>query len=232
MRKKKIYIFILIITAMILSACGGADANQTPTLSVDQIQTLAIFTFQAALTKTAQALPPATWTPTKKPSPIATFAPPTDATTFATNTSSGGIAGCQDSAFVKDITIPDKTQMSPGQSFTKTWLMQNNGTCAWESGFLFNIIGGEAMGGVAVTLNQQVDPGRQIEISVPMVAPTDITGEVRGDWRLSDANGNYFGDSPYVIIVVGDATATVASPSTAESVTPSPTATETPTPTP
>jgi hypothetical protein len=52
-----------------------------------------------------------------------------------------------------------------------------------------------------------------------MVAPTDKTGELKGTWRLSDANGNFFGDGVYVLVVVGTST-------------PAPTATETPTPTP
>ncbi len=96
--------------------------------------------------------------------------------------------------------------MTPGQSFTKTWLVSNTGTCAWEAGFKFNVVGGDAMGGVAVTLNQTVEPGRQYEFSVPMVAPTDKTGEIKGTWRLADANGNFFGDGVYVQVRIGSAT--------------------------
>lgn len=224
MQKMKILPLAVALTALILSACGGGSADFTPTLSVDQIQTLAVFTFQAGLTQTALAQPTDTPMPTNTPVPPATFAPPTDGAPLATNTSSAGASSCYNSAFAGDVTILDQTPMTPGQSFTKTWRMLNNGTCAWEPGFIFNIVGGESMGGVAVTLNQRVEPGRQIEISVPMVAPKDKTGELKGTWRLSDADGKFFGDAPWVIIVVGDTTATV----TAE--TAAPTATLTPTP--
>ncbi|MFZ5909195.1 MAG: NBR1-Ig-like domain-containing protein [Chloroflexota bacterium] len=225
MHKIKILLPAIAVTALILSACGGGSADATPTLSVDQIQTLAVFTFQAGLTQTALAQPTATPVPTNTPSPEATFALPTGGASIATNTSSVGAAACYDSAFAGDVTIPDKTSMTPGQSFTKTWRMLNNGTCAWEPGFIFNIVGGEAMGGVAVTLNQKVEPGRQIEISVPMVAPKDKTGELKGTWRLSDASGNFFGDAPWVIIVVGGTTATATGGTATSTSTPTPTPT-------
>lgn len=223
MQKMKMLSLAVVFTALALGACGGGAADATPTLSVDQIQTLAVFTFQAGLTQTALAQPTDTPTPTDIPSPQATFALPTGGGPVATNTSSVGAAACYDSAFAGDVTIPDQTPMTPGQSFTKTWRMLNNGTCAWEPGFIFNIIGGEAMGGVAVTLNQRVEPGRQIEISVPMVAPKDKTGELKGTWRLSDANGNFFGDAPWVIVVVGDTTATVTVGTSTPTSTPTPT---------
>lgn len=223
MRKAKTLTLIVAGVMLALSACGGASAESTPTMSVEQIQTLAVFTFQAGLTQTALAQPTNTPSPTMTPPPPPTFAPASGEAPLPTNTSSVGAAACYNSAFAGDVTIPDGTQMSPGQSFTKTWRMLNNGSCAWEPGFIFNIVGGESMGGVAVTLNQRVEPGRQIEISVPMVVPKDKTGELKGTWRLADANGNYFGETPWVSIVVGNATATAAAAAT-------PTATPTATP--
>jgi hypothetical protein len=118
------------------------------------------------------------------------------------------------------VTIPDDTEVTPGQSFTKTWLVSNTGTCAWDAGFTFNIVSGEPLGGVAVTLNQKVEPGRQYEFSVPMVAPTNKTGTLKGTWRLSDANSNFFGDGVYVqVIVEGAATAAPTATPTATPVT-------------
>ena len=38
-----------------------------------------------------------------------------------------------------------------------------------------------------------------------MVAPTDKTGELKGTWRLSDADGNFFGDGVYVLVDIGSA---------------------------
>ena len=222
MRKMKLLIALTLLAVLVLSACGGSE-DGTPTLTVEQIQTLAVMTYQAQLTQTALAIPTETFTPlpTETPITIVTFASPDSASSAeATNTpvSSGQLIDCYDLAYVKDVTIPDNTQMTPGQSFTKTWLVSNSGTCDWEPGFIFNVVGGETMNGAAVTLNQTVQPGRQYEFSVPMIAPTDQTGEIKSTWQLADTDNNFFGQGVYVLIEIGgSATATP---------------TETPTPTP
>lgn len=50
------------------------------------------------------------------------------------------------SAFVSDVTIPDGTMMSPGQSFTKTWQIKNSGSTIW-SGYSLAFDRGTQMGG-------------------------------------------------------------------------------------
>ena len=217
MQLKKYAIMLTLLATLVLSACGGSDAEATPTLSVEQIQTLAVETYQAQLTETALALPTSTPLPTDTPIPVVTFASPEGSTSpFPTNTvASGSQAACYGLRFADDVTIDDGTQMTPGQSFTKTWLVSNTGTCAWEQGFVFNVVSGDAMGGVAVTLNQTVEPGRQFEFSVPMVAPTNKSGTLKGFWQLSDANGNFFGDQVYVEIEVGGSAPTATQAATA-----------------
>ena len=208
MKRTRFVIMLTLLAMVALSSCGGSAADATPTLSVEQIQTLAVMTYQAQLTQTALALPTSTPLPTNTPIPIVTFASPDGSSSpVATNTtaSSGQTTSCYGLTFVNDVTIPDGTQMTPGQSFTKTWSVSNTGTCAWDPGFIFNVVGGDAMGGVAVTLNQTVEPGRQYEFSVPMVAPTNKSGELKGTWRLADANGNFFGDGVFVVVDIGGA---------------------------
>lgn len=205
MLKNKMILIVTLLFTIILSACGGGDAQ--PTLSVEQIQTFAVMTYQAQLTQTAAALPTSTPLPSETPSPVVTFSVPEGSPSATATLASGAQPNaCYGLSYVKDITIPDNTKMKPGQSFTKTWLVANTGTCAWEPGFIFNVVAGEPMNGVAVTLKQAVDPGRQFEFSVPMIAPDDKTGELKGTWRLSDANNNFFGDGVYVIIEIEDGT--------------------------
>jgi Ig-like domain from next to BRCA1 gene len=209
MQRKKLVIGLTLLVAVILSACGGNNAEATPEMSMEEIQTLAVMTYQAQLTQTALAQPTSTPAPTDTPIILVTFAEVTSSPVVATSTTgSSQVTSCYGLSYVKDVTIPDNTQLTPGQSFTKTWLVSNTGTCAWEAGFIFNVVSGEAMGGVSVTLNQQVEPGRQYEFSVPMVAPTNKTGELKGTWRLSDANGTFFGDGVYVLVDVGGSTPT------------------------
>ena len=220
MQKLKQFIALSLLAVFVLSACGGGDAGATPTLSVEQIQTLAVMTYQAQLTQTALVQPTFTPEPTDTPVPIPSFAEPTTASDVVatSTTASGQSSSCYGLSYVKDVTIPDNTEVTPGQSFTKTWLVSNTGTCAWEVGFVFNVVAGDAMGGTAVTLNQAVEPGRQYEFSVPMVAPTNKTGELKGTWRLSDADGNFFGDGVYVLVDVG--AAATAAPTVTPTATP------------
>ena len=212
MQRKNLVIMLTLLAALVLSACGGGEAEPTPTFSMEQIQTLAVITYQAQLTQTALAYPTSTPSPTLSPTPAATFAAPTSGSPVALATTpvtgSGQSSACYGLSYVSDVTIPDNTKVTPGQSFTKTWRVLNSGSCAWESGFVFNIVGGQAIGGTAVTLNQRVEPGRQYEFSVPMVVPTSATGELKGTWRLSDTNGNFFGDGVYVVVNVSGTAAT------------------------
>jgi hypothetical protein len=96
--------------------------------------------------------------------------------------------------------------MDPGETFTKTWKVQNSGTCAWDAGFKFQSTGGNAMGATAFTLPASVAAGASYDISVPMTAPS-TSGTVRGNWRMSTAAGQFFGDEVFVQIVVGAGTA-------------------------
>jgi hypothetical protein len=98
--------------------------------------------------------------------------------------------------------------MTPGQTFTKTWKVVNNGSCAWDAGFKFAFTGGDAMSGVTYTLPSAVAVNATVDISVAMTAPTTKTGDIRGNWRMSTAGGQFFGDEVYVIVTVGGSAAT------------------------
>ncbi|MBE3117541.1 MAG: hypothetical protein IMZ50_02135, partial [Candidatus Atribacteria bacterium] len=120
----------------------------------------------------------------------------------------------------------------PRQVFTKTWLVKNTGSCIWETGFKFAFTGGDAMGGTTLVLDKTVSPGAEVELSIAMTAPNK-TGPVHGNWRMSAANGTFFGDEVFVLINLSGATSTVTSTATATATageaTAVPTQTETPT---
>lgn len=212
----------LLALSLLLAACGPGAEQTTPTLSVEQIQTQAVATFAADLTSTALAMPTDTPTPTETPTPSATSTP----AGTSTSTSVGVIptASCYGLTYVSDVTIPDNTNMTPGQTFTKTWRVRNSGSCAWQAGFNFRFTSGEAMGGTTVALQSAVQPGAETNLSVELTAP-GTPGTYRGNWRMTTASGTFFGDEVYVLIVVGSATATATS---APSATPAPTDTPPP----
>ena len=223
---------ISLTVGLMLAACGSSAEEATPTFTVEQIQTEAVATFSAGLTETALAMPTETPTSTATPAPTVTSLPA--ATTIAVPTVGGTIppASCEGSAFVSDVTVPDNTTMTPGQTFTKTWRVLNNGTCAWETSFELNFTGGERMDGTSGSLSEAIQVGGEVDISVEMTAP-DAAGTYRGNWRMVNAAGAFFGDEIYVLIIVGDSTATPtteasATATTAATVTETPTPTETP----
>ena len=157
------------------------------------------------------------------PTPTATNAPVATNTVAATAIATIPVDSCDGLAFVSDVTVPDNTTMTPGQQFTKTWRVRNNGTCPWEAGFNFNFTSGEAMGGSSVSLASDVQPGNEVDISVPMTAPS-TAGTYRGNWRMTNASGTFFGDEVYVLIIVSGSAAT-STPSATSTPTLTPTAT-------
>jgi Ig-like domain from next to BRCA1 gene len=219
----------LMVGALLLSACGATPADLTPTVTInpDEIRTQAVGTFAADLTLTAFAAP--TNTPAATVTPLATFTVgPTSTGGVAIGTAPAATASCYGLSFVSDVTIPDNTPMNPGQAFTKTWKVKNAGSCAWDAGFKFSFTGGEQMGGATFTLPSSVAAGAVYDISVPMTAP-NRTGTLRGNWRMSTASGQFFGDEVYVQIVVGGGAAATNTGAAATSTTAPATATATPT---
>ena len=208
MQKMKMILIIPVITVM-LTACGGNQATPAPTISVSDVQTMAVSTFAFSLTQTAQAMP--SNTPTDTPVPTNTIVAFNTFAPFGTGgTGSGTLvaaissptASCYGLLFINDVSIPDDTKMAPGQTFTKTWLVQNTGGCNWDPGFKWTLISGDPMGGSTLTLSQSVAPGTQYQISVPMVAP-NAAGESVGTWQMSNANGTFFGQPVWVKVMVG-----------------------------
>jgi hypothetical protein len=217
--KTTVLMTIVIMLSLLMSGCGGSDAEATPTLSVEAIQTYAVATFAGGLTQTALAAPTNTPMPTSTviPLPVATLA---NITPLATTISANPTSSCNMMSYVNDVTIPDNTPMTPGQTFTKTWKVKNSGTCAWEAGYKFAFTSGDAMSGATHTLPQSVPANTVVDISIEMTAPS-TPGSIRGNWRMSTTAGQFFGDEVYLVILVGGAGAAVTS-------TPEPTSTTAP----
>jgi hypothetical protein len=200
--KKTIFISVVMLIGLMISACGESEASATPTLSVEAIQTFAVATFSNGLTQTALAAPTQTPMPTQTIAPLLPIATLANITPFATTVSVNPTSACNRMSYVNDVTIPDNTPMTPGQTFTKTWRVKNSGTCAWEAGFKLAFTGGDAMSGATYSLPQSVPANGEVEISIAMTAPNK-TGSIRGNWRMSTAAGQFFGDEVYVMILIG-----------------------------
>lgn len=125
-----------------------------------------------------------------------------------------------------DVTIPDGTVMAPGESFSKTWRLENTGSCTWTRQYAVTYFSGNSMNALQINnLAQPVEPGQVIDVTVDMQAPLE-PGVYQSNWMLANVEGEQFGIGPN-----GDAPFWVkieVVPSITE--TPMPTPTMTPTP--
>lgn len=173
---------LIVIIIFILSACN-LPRNGTPTEAPNAVLTAAALTVQAQMTQPVAFSTPTlplslpTNTSISVPTlPPATLPPPPSAT-----------AVCDQAQYIKDITIPDGSQLAPGATFTKTWRLRNAGVCTW-SGYTLVFDSGDLMSGSSPIPIGTVSPGQDVDISVNLTAPS-TSGSYRGYWRLRNGSG-------------------------------------------
>lgn len=111
-----------------------------------------------------------------------------------------------------------------GNPLKKTWLLENNGSCEWSKNYLIAFINGDDMSGADTEIDTVVSSGEQVKISVDMIAP-ETEGTYTGFWKMMNEEGEAFGTSVYVQIVVSDDASTITPTSTATAYTSTPTST-------
>ncbi len=103
--------------------------------------------------------------------------------------------------FMKDVTIPDGTNMDPGEEFTKTWQVKNTGEAAWGESIVLVWVDGSQMEGESPSLVDDCDPGELIEISIDLVAPSS-PGSFTGWWELETSDGTLMTPLTVIITVI------------------------------
>jgi hypothetical protein len=100
---------------------------------------------------------------------------------------------CDAATFVRDVSIADGTTIAAGGDFTKTWRLQNVGTCSWTPAYALVFAGGDRMHGAAsIPLPGNVNPGQTVDLSVGLSAPGN-NGDYQGYWKLRNGAGTLFG---------------------------------------
>ena len=163
-----IKVALVLVFALFMSACISVEVEepQEPTPSGFVTATL-------PPTKPGYVPPTLTFTP-------AITLTPTFAVTVDPN--------CTDSAvLVRDVTIPDGTQMKPGETFTKTWEFINNGKCTWY-GYTVKFAAGDQMNAPLSAPIPQTPLNESVQVSVELTAPT-ANGSYTGYFTLNDPNG-------------------------------------------
>ena len=207
----KKFLFIL-IAAVLLSACSGLSDKKIPFVAtVDIEKTVHWMVDDAVMAASTQliyemrmeigTLIPATPTPTH------TYVVPVKNTPTMTSIWQGQhqnedpslIETPEDCVnkvkFVEDITIPDGTVVAAGKPFTKTWKLQNVGTCTWNEKYRFEFIDGNIMdanSSIPFPKGTIVRPNETFEISVYMTAP-ETKGRYQGNWKITTPYGQQFG---------------------------------------
>jgi hypothetical protein len=208
---KRILYILALSASVILVGCGPAGSAATIEPGIYYTQAAQTITAQLTLAATTPAPSPvpATPTPTNIPTNTPTSAPILPPPVSGPSPTSNP---CNQAMFIYDVTVPDETIMSPNQSFTKTWLLKNIGTCTWNSGYHLVYISGNPIGGSTSPLltTGTVPPGQSVEASVSLKAPA-TAGTYQGYWKLSDSNGKLFGlqDAPFWVKIKVVTTGTV-----------------------
>jgi hypothetical protein len=198
MKKYWIIPGLIVVLSLVLTGCN-LPGQPEPTSQVDAMNTAAAQTITAQLTniaKTNQAQ--AQITPTVTLSPSSETSATSTPTPTSTQTEQGD---CYQASLVSE-TIPDGTDFTPGQTFTKTWTLKNTGTCEWNNSFDIVFVSGDAMNAPASTqlTTSTVSEGQSVQISLDLKAPNSA-GTHRGEFKLRNDKGALFGlgtkDGPF-----------------------------------
>lgn len=105
--------------------------------------------------------------------------------------------------FVRDITFPDGTIVTPGQSFRKVWLIRNDGKFNWPEGVVLVNAGGDLMTSSSDCKEPlpSIAADQEAEISIPLTAPR-APGLYTCYFRAQTKEGQLFGHRLWANVLV------------------------------
>lgn len=179
----------LIITSLALSACNFPAVTEVPDLPPDRPS-------------------PTPYTPFPGETPLATLTPTIEEPASAdTATPTKQAEACTpDSEYVADITIPDGTLVKPGDSFTKTWRIRNDGTCTWNAEYTWEQLNAEDNHLLAkqpvMHLAANVAPGETLDISVELKLSSNapLGSQQIARFQMRSPSGDFFGTHPFTVV--------------------------------
>jgi hypothetical protein len=177
--------FLVLLFALAIAGCGASESDNNEAV-LATAQSIAETMVAVQFTELAQINPTATLPPIE--------ASPTASEKKDTPTPQETGGECL-SANLSDETVPDDTLLAPGESFQKSWVLTNTGTCTWTEEYGLAFHHGNAMQANEYTpLAGWVLPGDSVILTLDMVAPFN-SGSHIGFWSLQSPNGTFFGAS-------------------------------------
>ena len=165
-----------------LTSVGDYDSFAITAATQDEVDQII-----ASIVRTGDTFPSPT--PTLAPSPTSQY----DSTKSGVGDGSTVDENCNMANFISHMTVSEGAAMPPGAQFTKTWRLQNIGTCTWTESYSIGFSDGDLMGAEEIVpLTEEVLPGEIGEISVVFTSPED-EGTYVGYWILYDEQGYWFG---------------------------------------
>ncbi len=196
------------------SACLPLTGRPTPAEDIDRVYTqgaetmiarmtqengetaIAQGTQVALLTDRAAEQPPTDTLPPPPAQPTLTDTIPAATDTPIPPTETATAVPCDRAQFLMDVTIPPDSSIPTGATFTKTWRIQNVGSCTWTQDYVIVLASGSAMGNITVfSVPGVIPPAGVVDISVFLTAPA-TPGFFEGYWMLRNPTGSLFGAGP------------------------------------
>jgi hypothetical protein len=167
----------------------------THTLTVRAVNTADISSAPASIAISVAPVIAAT------PTPRVITVTPIPQVQVVTVTPASPLTCINNSAFVADVTIPDKTILAAGQTFNKVWRIRNTGTCTWGTDEELIFVRGEAMTKTLTIAIPVTAPGGTVDLLIAMTSPATPGAHI-ADWRMRNRGGVIFGTTLSVSINV------------------------------
>lgn len=187
-------ILFLSLLLLFLTACSRAETPQnTPVLDEAELNETAVSRATADSIQTQSIIPTNTLEPVYTATAISTLERTRSSITTPTAEKACNVAAA---GHPIDVTIPDGTVMEPGETFSKTWRLENVGQCTWTPQYAVTFFSGNSMEAIQnQPLRAPVEPGEVVDFTVDMKAPA-ASGFYQSNWMLLDPQGDLFGIGP------------------------------------
>ncbi len=109
---------------------------------------------------------------------------------------------CEDHlTYLSDLTIPDGSQVQPGETLDKRWEVRNSGSCNWDKRYSLRLVAGDRLGADEQLALYPARSGTDAVIRILFQAPPN-PGSYRSAWQAFCPAGEPFGDPIYLDIEV------------------------------
>ena len=185
----------LFVVTLMLASCTfpSGDSSNVDENAVNTSVAQTLIALGSAATQPVDQPTMAVELPTVTSAPLPTAALPTVAPTAVPPTPLPTQDACNRAKWLEDVTVPDGSVYLPNVTFTKTWRIQNAGTCTWNPSYAIVFSSGDHMGEAGATaFLGNVAPGATVDISVNMKSPA-TNGEYTTYFMLRSDTGLIYG---------------------------------------